>query len=193
MSCNRRAVFLDRDGTINVEKNYLYRKEDFQFIPGVPEAISLLKDNGYLVIVVTNQAGVARGMYAEQQVEALHGYINSELRMWNTSIDGFYYCPHHPTAGIGRYRVKCSCRKPAVGLFEQSCADYNIEKDGSWMIGDNQSDIKAGKNFGLKTVLVRTGYGRGLEQDGYHEFDYIADDLYAAVTEIILRNGESDG
>lgn len=184
-----RTVFLDRDGTINIEKNYLYKTEDFSFIPYAPEAISLLNQNGYRVIVVSNQAGVARGIYSEQDVEKLHRYIADELKKWDARIDKFYYCPHHPTAGIGKYRVACHCRKPGTGLFEQACRDYLVNINGSWMIGDNCSDMEAGKNFHLKTILVRTGYGQNLEQEGYDEFDYIADDLYTAVTQIIL-NGE---
>lgn len=185
MSCKRKAVFLDRDGTINIEKHYLYRTEDFEFIEGVPEAIALLRQRGYLAIVVTNQAGVARGMYTERQVDELHRYINGELRKRDTQIDGFYYCPHHPTAGIGKYRVKCNCRKPETGLLERACRDFGIEKDGSWVVGDKSGDIESGKRFGLKTILVRTGYGRTLEEEGYREADYIADDLYQAVKTII--------
>ena len=183
-----KTVFLDRDGTINVEKNYLYRIEDFEFIMGAPEAIALLKKNGYQVIVVSNQAGVARGYYTEADVKKLHCFVNEALKKWNTSIDAFYFCPHHPTAGIGKYKRECCCRKPNTGLFEQATKDFEVDKKGSWMIGDNSSDIEAGNKFGLKTVLVRTGYGKKLEQDGYRNYLYIADNLYDAV-ECILGEG----
>ena len=108
----KKTVFLDRDGTINVEKNYLYRPEEFEFIPKAPEAIAMLNQAGYQVIVISNQAGVARGYYTENDVETLHNYVNEQLKKWNAHIDAFYYCPHHPDAGIGKYKVKCHCRKP---------------------------------------------------------------------------------
>ena len=164
----RKTVFLDRDGTINVEKNYLYRPEEFEFIPKVPEAIARLNNAGYLVIVVSNQAGVARGYYSENDVIKLHQYVNEQLSKYKAHIDGFYYCPHHPDAGIGKYKMKCHCRKPETGLFENACEDFDVDIEESWMIGDNVGDIKAGNNFHLKTILVRTGYGSQLEKEGFH-------------------------
>lgn len=189
----RKAVFLDRDGTINVEKNYLYKIEDFQFIEGVPEAIALLNKNGYLVIVVSNQAGVARGYYTEKDVQSLHEYINCELEKKGAHIDAFYYCPHHPVAGIGCYKKKCHCRKPETGMFEQACLEFPIDRKDSWMIGDNCSDIEAGKKFQLKTMLVRTGYGEELEKKGYKDFDEIANDLLDAIRKIIFQEENKNG
>lgn len=183
----RKTVFLDRDGTINVEKNYLYRPEEFEFIPKVPEAIARLNNAGYQVIVVSNQAGVARGYYAEDDVIKLHQYVNEQLSKYKAHIDGFYYCPHHPDAGIGKYKMKCHCRKPGTGLFEKACEDFDVDIEDSWMIGDNVGDIKAGNNFHLKTILVRTGYGSQLEKEGFHLFQYIADDLYDAVNNIVCK------
>lgn len=183
----RKTVFLDRDGTINVEKNYLYRPEEFEFIPKVPEAIARLNNAGYQVIVVSNQAGVARGYYTEDDVIKLHQYVNEQLSKYQAHIDGFYYCPHHPDAGIGKYKMKCHCRKPGTGLFEKACEDFDVDIEDSWMIGDNVGDIKAGNNFHLKTILVRTGYGSQLEKEGFHLFQYIADDLYDAVNNIVCK------
>lgn len=185
----KKTVFLDRDGTINIEKNYLYKPEEFEFIKNAPEAIKLLKDHGYQVIVVTNQAGVARGYYTEEDVKHLHTYINEQLRKWDTSIDAFYYCPHHPTAGIGKYRVECNCRKPKTGMFEQACRDFEVDKEHSWMIGDNKGDIEAGKNFGLKTILVRTGYGEKVETEGIKEA-IVVEDIYTAIQMIVKQNLE---
>lgn len=181
----QKTVFLDRDGTINVEKNYLYRPEDFQFIENAPEAIALLKKHGYQVIVVTNQAGVARGYYTEEDVKRLHEYINEQLRKWNTQIDAFYYCPHHPTAGIGKYKRNCNCRKPKTGMFEQACRDFEVDLENSWMIGDNKGDIEAGRNFGLRTILVRTGYGEELEKEGFKGSCEVIDDIYGAADILI--------
>lgn len=175
-----KTVFLDRDGTINVEKNYLYRKEEFEFIEKAPQAIALLKNSGYRVIVVSNQAGVARGYYQEADVRMLHSYINDQLKRFGTSIDAFYFCPHHPDAGIGKYKKICNCRKPQVGMLEQACREFHVDRRNSWMIGDNRGDIEAGKRFGLNTIMVRTGYGSTLEKQGYNEYDHIADNLYLA-------------
>lgn len=183
----RKTVFLDRDGTINVEKNYLYRPEDFEFIDKAPEAIAMLKENGYQVIVITNQAGVARGYYTEEDVRRLHEFINKELEKWNTKIDAFYYCPHHPTAGIGKYLSDCECRKPKTGMLQRASQDFQVDIEKSWMVGDNRGDIEAGNAFGLKTILVRTGYGKELEEIGNLTYNYMADNLYIAVCKICIN------
>ena len=154
-----KTVFLDRDGTINVEKNYLFKTEDFEFIKGSDRAIKLLNDHGYKVVVITNQAGVARGFYSEKEVNKLHKYINQKLEQIGAHIDGFYFCPHHPVAGIGFYKRICNCRKPNTGLFEKAAQDFNVDTGHSYMIGDNIADIQAGNNFGVRTILVSTGYG----------------------------------
>ena len=184
----KKTVFLDRDGTINVEKNYLYRSEDFEFIPKVPEAIAILNKVGYQVIVVSNQAGIARGYYTEADVEKLHQYVNEQLSKYDAHIDGFYYCPHHPEAGIGKYKIQCHCRKPETGMFEKACDDFGVDIANSWMIGDNVGDIKAGNNFHLRTILVRTGYGSKLEKEGFNLYQYIADDLYDAVSNFVCKD-----
>lgn len=187
----KKAVFLDRDGTINVEKNYLYRSEDFEFIAKAPEAIALLNKHDYLVIVVSNQAGVARGYYGEDDVCRLHRYINEELEQYDAHIDAFYYCPHHPEAGIGKYRIRCHCRKPETGMLEQACGDFPIDVAASWMIGDNCGDILAGNRFGLKTILVETGYGQKLIEEGFDSNDYTAGDLFIAVNMILKMDQDS--
>lgn len=184
----KKTVFLDRDGTINVEKNYLYRPEEFEFIPGAQKAIAMLNKAGYQVIVVSNQAGVARGYYTEADVKKLHCFVNEQLKKYDAHIDAFYYCPHHPEAGIGNYKIKCHCRKPETGMFEQACNDLGVDREHSWMVGDNIGDIKAGNNFHLQTILVRTGYGCKLEEQGFDLYQYIADDLYDAVSNIICKN-----
>lgn len=149
-----KAVFLDRDGTINVEKNYLYQIEDFEFIPGVPEAIKMLNDAGYLVIVVTNQAGIARGYYTEEDMYKLHRHIDEELKKYNAHIDAYYFCPHHPLHGIGKYKQDCNCRKPKSGMLEEAIKDFNIDVTKSYIIGDKEWDIEAGKKLGIKGFRV---------------------------------------
>lgn len=180
-----KAVFLDRDGTINVEKNYLYRIEDFEFIEGAPEAIKLLNDNEYKVIVVTNQAGVARGYYTEADVKKLHKHIDDELRKYQAHIDAYYYCPHHPIYGIGEYKVECNCRKPKTGLLEKAVKDFAIDLSNSWIIGDKQSDVESGELLYIKTILVMTGYGA--DEKYKVQSDYIKEDLYSAIKNIIIK------
>lgn len=156
----RPAVFLDRDGTINVEKNYLHRIEDFEFIPGAPEAIRQLNQAGYLVLVVTNQSGVARGYFSLAEVDALHRHMVQRLAESGARIDGFYVCPHHPTAGQGIWRRDCSCRKGQPGLLLQAAAEHGIDLARSYMVGDKTADVEAGQRAGCSPLLVLTGYGQ---------------------------------
>lgn len=185
-----KTVFLDRDGTINIEKNYLFKTEDFEFIKGSERAIKLLNDHGYKVIVITNQAGVARGFYSEKEVNKLHKYINQKLEQAGAHIDGFYYCPHHPVAGIGFYKRICNCRKPNTGLFEKAAQDFDVDVEHSYMIGDNIADIQGGNNFGVKTILVSTGYGKKLRDEGGVKYDYYTANLLSAVEYILERDRE---
>jgi D-glycero-D-manno-heptose 1,7-bisphosphate phosphatase len=154
-----RAVFLDRDGTINIEKGYLYRIEDFCFVPGAPQAIKLLKDAGFLVIVVTNQSGIARGYYSDRDVALLHNHINDELARFGTTIDGFFVCPHHPQGIVERYAEACDCRKPLPGLLLAAAEKYAIDLGNSYLVGDKATDVEAGLQAGCRSLLVRTGYG----------------------------------
>lgn len=160
-----KTVFLDRDGTINEEVRYLHKAEDFKLLPRVAEAIRLWNEKGFRVVVVTNQAGVARGYYQEEDVIRLHQYMEQLLAGMGAHIDGCYYCPHHPEHGIGPYKVNCRCRKPGTGMFERADAAFPVDKAHSYMIGDKWLDTQAGANFGLKTVLVGTGYGRELYEE----------------------------
>jgi D-glycero-D-manno-heptose 1,7-bisphosphate phosphatase len=158
-SAARRAVFLDRDGTINVEKDYLWRVEDFEFIPGAPEAIRRLREAGYLVIVVTNQSGVARGYYTLADVEVLHRHLRQELKKSGAAVDGFYVCPHHPTEGVGEFRRDCGCRKGRPGMLLQAATEHGIDLADSYMIGDKEADVEAAERAGCTPLLVLTGYG----------------------------------
>lgn len=163
----KKAIFLDRDGTINKEKNYLYKIEDFKFIPGMPDAIKRWNDLNYLVIVVTNQAGVARGYYTEEDVKILHTYINDELQMYSAWIDKFYYCPHHPTEGNGKYLRICNCRKPNTGLLEQAIKEFDIDISQSFLFGNSKSDLDAGEKLNIKSFLVD---GKSFNIDDYYMF-----------------------
>lgn len=153
------AVFLDRDGTINEEKDYLHRIEDFEFIPGAAGAIRRLKEAGFLVIVVTNQSGVARGYYSLDEVEILHRHMRKELQAAGASVDGIYVCPHHPVEGIGEYRRECDCRKGRPGMLLRAAEEHGIDLSRSYMIGDKIADVEAGEAAGCTPLMVLTGYG----------------------------------
>ncbi len=181
----RRAVFLDRDGTINVERDYLYRIEDFEFIPGAPEAIRRLREAGFLVIVVTNQSGVARGYYSLEDVERLHRHIQDELARTGAGIDGFYVCPHHPTEGVGEFRRECDCRKGQPGMLLLAAAEQGIDLSASYMVGDKQVDVDAGLSAGCRALLVRTGYGAQEAEKLAESQIPIVDDLPQAVERIL--------
>jgi len=180
----RRAVFLDRDGTLNVEKEYLYLIADFEFIPGAVEAVRLLNQAGFLVVVVTNQSGVARGYYTEEDVESLHRHIAAELQKTGARVDAWLYCPHHPD-GRGSYSLPCSCRKPLPGMLKEAAKRYGIDLDASVMIGDKLADISAGQAAGCGTILVRTGYGAE-EECHVPENTLVFDDLLGAAESLTL-------
>lgn len=156
------AVFLDRDGTINVEKNYTHKIEEFEFIDGSIDAIRLLNEQGFLVIVVTNQSGIGVGYYPESDVHIVHKFMQDELQKKGAHIDAIYYCPHHPK-GKGKYKLDCNCRKPKIGMFEQARLQFTFDASQSWMIGDKLKDYKFGENCGLKSILVETGYGKDIK------------------------------
>lgn len=175
-----KTIFLDRDGTINEEVHYLHREEDFKLLPGAAEAVRLWNENGFRVVVVTNQAGVARGYYKEEDVIRLHQYMERLLAGFGAHIDGCYYCPHHPEQGIGAYKVQCRCRKPKTGMFEEAGRAFPVDKPHSYMVGDKWSDLKAGANFGISPILVGTGYGKQLYEDFCKEQDRKAKEAFQA-------------
>src|SRR5664280_424836 len=186
------AVFLDRDGTINEEVGYLDSLDKFKIIPCAYEAIRLINESGMKVVVISNQAGVARGLFTEDFVKITHEHLLAALRQKKAHIDNFYYCPHHPTEGIKLYRQNCNCRKPAPGMLLQAAQDLNIDLTKSYLVGDRFRDMEAAKKVGVKGVLVKTGYGQELLQDdGPDEAteegkpDFIAADILEAVKWIL--------
>lgn len=191
-----KVIFLDRDGTINEEVEYLHRPEDLRILPGVAEAVRNLREHGFKIVVVTNQAGVARGYYSEEDVKRLHRYLNECLEKNGASIDHFFYCPHHPVHGIGKYKTVCRCRKPEIGMFLMAEQYYQVDKEHSWMIGDKLLDVEAGRNYGVRSILVGTGYGNEIyaglsEEERGRAFDAFAPDLQKAA-EWILRESKED-
>jgi D,D-heptose 1,7-bisphosphate phosphatase len=163
MKTIKKAIFLDRDGTLNIEKDYLYKIEDFQFEDRAMEGLKILKDLGYLLIVVTNQAGIGRGYYTEEDLTLLNNYIINETEKNNCKIDKIYFCPHHPTEGIGKYKKNCTCRKPNIDMITEAIQYFDIDKKNSYVVGDKISDIQLGINSEITPVLVRTGYGKKTE------------------------------
>jgi D-glycero-D-manno-heptose 1,7-bisphosphate phosphatase len=161
----RPAVFLDRDGTLIEEVNYLAKPEQVRLLPGAGEAVCRLNRLGIPVVVVTNQAGVARGYFPESRIAEVHARLDELLGAASAVIDAYYVCPHHPDAVIANYRVSCACRKPNPGLMERAALDLRLDLPGSCMIGDKLSDLEAGIRAGCPSVLVRTGYGAKLDPD----------------------------
>ena len=154
----KKAIFLDRDGTINVEKDYIYKSEDLVFEEGTIDALKTFKNLGYILIVVSNQSGIARGYFTEEDLNIFNNNMNEILKKNGIEITEFYCCPHHPD-GIGEYKKVCECRKPNNKMIEDAIKKYHIDREKSYMIGDKTSDIGAGIKSNLKTVLVKTGYG----------------------------------
>lgn len=148
----RPAAFLDRDGVLNVDKGYVHRADQLEWIAGAPQAVRLLNEAGYYVIVITNQAGVARGFYDEAAVHQFHTHLQNALRAQGAHIDAFYYCPHHPEGKIRELAVQCRCRKPEPGMLEQAAREWPIDPGRSFMIGDKDHDIAAATAFNIRGI-----------------------------------------
>jgi D-glycero-D-manno-heptose 1,7-bisphosphate phosphatase len=157
---HRPAVFLDRDGTLIEEAGYLDRLDRLVFFPFSVDAVRVLNRAGFAVVIVTNQAGVARGIFKEAFVAEAHRFVGQRLSSGGATVDGFYYCPHHPEASVEQYRKACDCRKPQPGMLKNAAADLGLDLARSFVVGDRWHDIQAGRAVGARGILVRTGYGR---------------------------------
>lgn len=178
----RRAVFLDRDGTLIEEVDYLSSPSQVRVLPGVPQALTGLRELGFLAVLVTNQSVIARGLLTEVGLEEVHAEMGRQLgQAPSAEVDAIYYCPHHPYAGNPPYRCICECRKPKPGLLIQAAADLDIDLRHSYMVGDKLSDLEAGWNAGCRSILVLTGYGKEVREQlrapVLERIDHIADDL----------------
>lgn len=186
----QKAIFLDRDGTINEYVGFLRKEEDFRLIPGVSEAIKKINNSGYLAIVVTNQPVIARGEVTEEELNGIHRKMETLLGLDGAYIDDIYYCPHHPDKGfegeIPELKIECDCRKPKTGMLEKAAREHNIDLSSSIMIGDSTLDIKMAENAGMQSVLLKTGQ-KG--EDGKYEVSptLIAEDLNDAINKIICK------
>jgi D-glycero-D-manno-heptose 1,7-bisphosphate phosphatase len=187
----KRAVFIDRDGTISEEVGYINHPDRFRMFSYSAPAIKMLNDNGWLAIVVTNQAGVARGYFSENLITEVHRRMSQDLKQQNARLDAIFYCAHHPTVGDPPYRVECNCRKPKPGLVHRAATELDVDLDQSWMIGDRYSDIELARNAGLRSAFVLSGYGRGewehQRMSWKHEPDLVAENLLEAVEAIVSK------
>lgn len=155
----RPAVFFDRDGTLVHDTGYVHRVEDLAFLPGAIDALATLKREGFLLIVATNQSGVALGRYDEAAVDAFHAAMNAQLTLHGAALDAFYFCPFHPNASVAAYRRESDLRKPGIGMFELARRDFDVEVAASYMVGDRRSDMEFASSAGLRGILVCTGQG----------------------------------
>jgi len=162
----RPAVFVDRDGTINEQMGYVNHISRFVLLPGTAEAVRLLNRHHYLVIVISNQSGVARGYFPIDLVSAVHEHMSQLLRKEDATIDAVFFCPHHPRGSVPEFRMTCECRKPRTGLIRQACERFDIDLKNSYVVGDRSTDIELAHRIRVKGILVKTGYGMG-------EIDYV--------------------
>lgn len=174
-----KAVFLDRDGVITKENFRITNPEDVEILDYTDECIGKLHSLGFLVIVVTNQSGVARGLFTEDELIRLNELLIKEI-----DVDDVLYCPHHPDGIVEKYAKKCECRKPGTGMIEAATVKYNIDLSKSFLVGDRESDIEAGRKAGVKTVLVESGYGKSIHSV---KADYYCKDLRDWVNQMVTQ------
>lgn len=183
---SRKAAFIDRDGVLNEERAFVHRIEDFVFLPGAVEALRVLQTAGYLLVVITNQSGIARGLYSEADYLALTAHMRERLQAAGVGLDAVEYCPHLVDAPVERYRVDCDCRKPRPGMLKRAIEALEIDPAASVLVGDRLSDIQAGRAVGVgQCFLVRTGYE--LPQDAASLSDGVYEDLLTCVRAICAR------
>jgi D-glycero-D-manno-heptose 1,7-bisphosphate phosphatase len=189
----RPAIFLDRDGVIIDDVHHLSAPSQVQIIPGSAEAIAALNRAGWPVVVVTNQSGVARGLFTLDVLHAVHRRISEQLLGKGARVEAYFFCPHHPAAEVAEYRLECSCRKPRPGMLQQAARELGLELSSSWMIGDRDTDLQAGAAAGTRTILVRTGYGASLDAASLDRnalnLEVVAKDLADAVVKCGLAEG----
>ena len=179
MFAKSKAAFIDRDGVINEDRNYVYRIEDFVLLPGAVQGLAMLRDAGFRLIVVTNQAGIARGYYDQSAMDLLHDYLRVQLALQGVELDAIYFCPHHPQGSVKELACECNCRKPSPGMLLQAAKDFDLDLSESVLIGDKLSDVQAGKKAGVgRVVIVESGHEVGVT--ARLQADSVAADLLAA-------------
>ena len=192
---SRAAVFLDRDGTVTQEKGYINHVDRLALYPNSAQAIRMLNELKVPVVLITNQAGVARGYFPFELVDQVHARLEALLKEQGARLDGIYYCPHHKAGKVAPYNVSCTCRKPGTDMVEKAAADLDLDLGASFMVGDKITDTKMAKKIGATGIMVKTGYGRGeleyYSRDWDVQPDYIAEDLLDAVKWILLQMGKT--
>lgn len=187
----RPAVFIDRDGTVNEQMGYINHISRFVLLPGAEEAIKLLNSHQYLVVVVSNQSGVARGYFPIELVDEVHAHMRVLLEKEGAFVDGIFFCPHYPRGVVPEYSIECDCRKPKTGLIEKACEAFDVDMANSYVIGDRYSDIELALRLNLEGILVATGYGLGDVDYVFPRLSFkpahIAKDLLHAARWIIER------
>jgi len=176
----KRAIFLDRDGVINKDKGHVYKIKDFEFEKNALKGLQLINSKKYLIFVISNQAGIAKGYYTKDDFKKFDQWLKKNLMKKGIKITKTYYCPHHPEGKTLRYRKKCFCRKPEIGLLLKAKEEFNINLNKSYLIGDTTGDILCGGKAGCKTILIKTGYG-GEDNLFSAKADFVRNDLYQAI------------
>lgn len=193
MSGNK-AVFLDRDGCVNVEDHYIRHIDQFRLYPDTLPSLKKLRDAGFKIVIITNQSGVARGYFSEELVHEVHNLLHEWVAEANIHIDRVEYCPHHPDGSVERYAIDCDCRKPRPGMVLRAARELSIDLSRSYIVGDKISDIALGPVVGAKSILVRTGYGEAelekIRQGKAAAPEHVAEGIGDAV-EWILRDGNA--
>lgn len=191
----RPAVFLDRDGTLNVDVGYLHALDQLELFPWTGDALRLLKRAGFALVVVSNQSGIAQGLIAPGFVERAHAEMRRRLHASGVDLDALYYCPHHPRGSVPAFAVECRCRKPSPGMIEDAARDLGIDPARSWVIGDKWLDVQLGHRVGAQSVLVRTGWGAQQEQarPAGQQVEAVCDNLIHAVSVILDRASRPRG
>ena len=188
----RPAVFLDRDGTINEDVGYISDPDQLQLIPGAAEAVQRLRGAGYFLVLITNQAGVGRGLMTEDSLREVLDAFGEMLDDEGACVDAVYYCLHHPEEGVGEYLKDCDCRKPKPGMLLRAAEEHQIDLSRSFMVGDHMGDVLAGKNAGCQTALVLTGHGKDelarVDGEGRSKIDKVAADLTEAAQWMLSQN-----
>jgi D-glycero-D-manno-heptose 1,7-bisphosphate phosphatase len=186
---NRRAVFLDKDGTLVVNVPYNVDPSLIRLGPGAALGLSRLHAAGFLLIVVSNQSGVARGMFPEEALTPVHERLKELLADFGAPLCGFFYCPHHPRGTVARYAVSCSCRKPEPGMIEAAAREHGVSLADSWLVGDLLDDVEAGRRAGCRTVLLDNGHETIWHRSAIRQPDLLAADLEEAAQLILLHDG----
>ena len=180
-----KTVFLDRDGTINVDNGYTYKVEDFYFEKNVIPALKLLQGHGFELIIVTNQSGIGRGLFTMGDFRKFNNHLINQLEIREIKILKTYFSPYHPEKGIGKYKKITQCRKPNPGMLEQAEKDFYIDKNMSWIVGDKWTDVKTGNNFGIKSILIQSKNKSSDTNNCSAQADFITNDILEAAKFII--------